>query len=148
MRIKTACWFVTIPSDHIKIGISRGNPRGMPAGYKLYKSLAPGPWFRSVEPAAFLKLYGDILEKLDPKKIVEDILTLANGRKPILCCFEGAPKIQTGEQWCHRHLVAQWLEQSLKIDVQELDHPELDRFAKLRSLGIGLPNYKIRVNDT
>jgi hypothetical protein len=147
MRIKTACWFAKIPNDHIRIGISRGTPRGIPAGYRQYRALCPRPWFKSVEPAEYLRLYGEILDKLDPEATLADITGLANGRTPVLCCFESAPKIHQGEQWCHRHLVAQWLEQSLQIDVQELDHPELDRFAKLKSLGIDLPNYKIRKID-
>jgi hypothetical protein len=28
VQIKTANWFATLPDDHIKIGISRGTPRG------------------------------------------------------------------------------------------------------------------------
>jgi hypothetical protein len=31
--------------------------------------------------------------------------------------------------WCHRHIVAQWLEDRLGIAVHEVGHPNLDRFA-------------------
>src|ERR1017187_9456071 len=47
-KILTASWFTPLPATHIKIGISRGVPRGLPAGHRLFKKLAPGPWFNSV----------------------------------------------------------------------------------------------------
>ncbi len=39
---------------------------------------------------------------------------------------------------CHRHIVAQWLEDSLGIAVPEVGHPNLDRFACLRLQGINV----------
>ena len=143
MIIKTACWFAPIPQDHIRIGISRGTPRSFPAGYRKYAALCPGPWFNKVTPAEYLKLYGELLEQLNPEKVVADIAKLAGDKTPMLCCFESVPKIHSGEQWCHRHLVAQWLEDWLDISVEEFDHPGLDRFAKLKALGIKPPNYAL-----
>jgi hypothetical protein len=42
MTVKTASWFTKLPDDHQRIGISRSTPRRMPAGYRIYRKLAPG----------------------------------------------------------------------------------------------------------
>jgi hypothetical protein len=34
--------------------------------------------------------------------------------------------------YCHRHLAAQWLEDSLGIKVEEVGHPDLPRFRYLQ----------------
>lgn len=56
--IKTASWATKLPDDHLRVGISRGTPRRLPAGYRVFRSLAPGPWFNSVgieESSAFIE---------------------------------------------------------------------------------------------
>jgi hypothetical protein len=142
-KLYTACWFAPIPEDHIRIGISRGTPRGFPAGYRKFKLLMPGPWFNSVDPRTYIDLFNrEILMFLEPEQVVKEIDFLGCGKVPVMCCYEHAPKIQTGEQYCHRHMVAQWLEDRLSIEVPELDHPNLDRFAHFRKLGIPAPTYK------
>lgn len=141
--IFTATWFAPIPDDHIRIGVSRGSPRGFAAGYRKFKALFPGAWFNKVEPAEYLKRYDEeILAPLDPQKTLDRIMELSGDKTPVLCCYEAAPKIQTGELWCHRHIDAQWFEDRLGITVPELDFPNLDRFAKLKLLGIAPPSYK------
>jgi hypothetical protein len=122
--IKTGAWSATVPKDHIKIGISRGNPRGQKAGYRLYRALAPGPWFHSVSVAEFVKRYnGEILGALDPRAVMDDIERLADGRTPILCCFEPTDKIIAGTCWCHRSLAAHWLNKTLGVRVREFGAP-------------------------
>jgi len=141
-KIKTASWFVKLPGDHIKVGVSRGVPRGMPAGYKRYRALEPGSWFRSVSIPEYLKLYNAILAKLDPRRVAEELIAAGDGRIPVMLCYESAPDIQAGTQWCHRHLAAQWLEDKLGITVEEFGRPDLDRFAKLRLAGVDPPTYR------
>jgi Phage integrase family len=41
-----------------------------------------------------------------------------------LTLFESAKGIEAGICYCHRHLAAQWLEDSLGIKVEEVGHPE------------------------
>jgi hypothetical protein len=142
MTIKTASWFVKLPADHVQVGISRGVPQRMPAGYKRYRALEPGPWFNSVSIPEYLKRYGVILAKLDPHRVADELLTLGNGKIPVMLCYENAVGVQEGKCWCHRHLAARWLEDRLGIKVEEYGHPNLDRFAKLRINGVKLPNYK------
>jgi hypothetical protein len=106
-----------VPPDHIKIGISRGTPRGQAAGYRIYKTLAPGPWFNSVGIAEYYRRYRDeILAPLDPATILVEIAEKAAGKTPVLCCYEKPD----GQQWCHRAMAAQWLAEHLGRVVPEL----------------------------
>lgn len=49
------------------------------------------------------------LETLDPQKVVDDL-----GDGAIMLCYE-SPK-----DFCHRHIVAHWLNKKLGLDVQEM----------------------------
>lgn len=76
------------------------------------------------------KIYHQQLGRLDPKKVWSDLHSFANDEEPTLLCFE-KPKVQiavTGyeplpsdpNRWfCHRRLVAEWLESSLNRTVPE-----------------------------
>jgi len=48
-----------------------------------------------------------VLSKLDPQRLYEDL----DGS--ILLCWENS------DQFCHRHIVAMWLEKNLGIEVPE-----------------------------
>jgi hypothetical protein len=95
-----------------------------------------------VSPARYLELYREILDQLDPASIYDRLI--AFGADPVMLCWETASDCQSGQTFCHRHLVAEWLEQRLGIQVQEVDHPNLDRFAYLRTHGIAAPDYRKR----
>ena len=134
--IKTGSWFVPLPSDHLRVGISRGTPRGQPRGFRRYTKLNPGPWFNScATPEEYIGLYAtEILAPLDPRKVVAELQALAGDKVPVLCCFERAG----GTQWCHRSLAAPWLAQALHMDVSELGYedwpPNLHPLAPPRGL--------------
>lgn len=120
MILKTASWFSVLPPDHIRIGISRGVPRlAIGKGYRLYRKLAPGPWFNHVPLDEYRRRYdAEILAPLDPQQVVDDLLRIAGGRIPVLCCFE-----RPGPgQWCHRAIVSEWFHRELGIHVSELGH--------------------------
>jgi hypothetical protein len=34
LQVFTSSWFTPLPPDHVRIGISRGTPRGVVAGYR------------------------------------------------------------------------------------------------------------------
>ena len=117
MDIKTACWFATLPAGHVKIGISRGVPRRMAAGYRVYRTLAPGPWFHSVSAEEYYHLYRtEILAKLDPRVVASELIDLARGGIPVMLCYE---KIGPGE-WCHRAMAAEWLAEALDRPIPEI----------------------------
>jgi hypothetical protein len=120
--IKTSHWFADFPDDHLRIGISRGTPRNAKAGYRLFKKLAPGPWFNSVGPAEYVHLYNtEILSQLDPRVIAADLLAMAGGRIPVLLCYERP----NGKDWCHRAMAAQWLAEATGSPVPELGFENL-----------------------
>jgi hypothetical protein len=128
MEIKTGCWFADLPAGHTKIGISRGVPRRMAAGYRVYRMLAPGSWFNSVGAEEYHHLYRTkILGHLDPRVIASHLVDLARGNTPVMSCYEHAG----GADWCHRAMAAEWLAEALGRPVPEVgfealaqeDHP-------------------------
>jgi hypothetical protein len=121
-QIKTSHWFAALPSDHARIGISRGTPRRMAAGYRIFRKLAPGPWFNSVSTEEYIRLYHtEILAPLDPHAVAKHLIELADGKVPVMVCFERAG----GAQWCHRSLVAAWLAEALGLLVPEYGFEDL-----------------------
>lgn len=101
-----------------RISIARFAPRKTPAGFRMYKPLAPGPWFNSVPEAEYRKLYFAQLALLDPLAVVKDLEKLAAGAEPVLLCYERPPFNSTN--WCHRTMVAEWLKKESGIEVLEI----------------------------
>jgi hypothetical protein len=144
IQVRTASWRVKLREPADPIGISRGTPRGA-KGYRRLRSLEPGQWFRSVTSARFVELYGATLDRLDPAEIYDRLI--ACGAHPVMLCWETASDCDCGKTFCHRHLVAQWLEDRLGIEVPEVGYPKLDRFAFLRAQGIVQPNFHIATSQ-
>ena len=140
MTIWTSSWSTKLPAGHTRVRISRGGPGWLPAGsYKSYSALFPGKWFKTASPQEYLDLYNEILTKLDPHRVAEDLEAL--GPNPTLLCYESPKDIIAGTHWCHRSIAAQWLEDSLDIKVEEVGHPDLPRFRYLGSQHIAAPSY-------
>ena len=87
---------------------------------KEYKKLAPKYWFFKEYKDPSSQFYMDedyyiqnyqkeVLDKLDAKKVYEEL-----GENAVLLCWEKSDK------FCHRHLVAKWLEKELGIKVSEI----------------------------
>ena len=135
VQICTSSWQTAIDeTKYCRIGISRSTPRGQ-KGYRRYPKLNPGPWFRSIaDERDWAKRYEDeILAPLDSQKTIDELMTMADGRVPVLLCWEPP---EPGDDYCHRGLVAAWLERSMKLKVCELgqeregcghSHPKLPR---------------------
>jgi hypothetical protein len=104
-----------------RISIARYAPRGTPAGFRVYKPLAPGPWFNKVSKPEYERLYFGQLALLDPVKVSDDLHALADGVEPVLLCWERKADIFVLKKtWCHRHMVGTWLRQQLDIEMEEL----------------------------
>ena len=56
------------------------------------------------------------LTSLDAVRVRDDLIRLADGRIPVLCCFERPGR----GQWCHRAIAAQWLAEALGLQVPEV----------------------------
>src|ERR1700722_17035038 len=120
--IKTGAWFARLPDDHIRVGISRGVPCRLDAGYRIYKKLAPGPWFNSVGIDEYYARYrAEILGPLNPRLTAEELISISGGRIPVLLCFETV----NGGSWCHRAMAAEWLAEALGHVVPEFGSEHL-----------------------
>jgi hypothetical protein len=88
-------------------------PEGFPG--RRYKQLAPKYYFfRKYKLDGDAEFYtqqyqAEVLDRLDPKEVLRDL-----GEDAVLLCYE-----KPG-QFCHRRLVAKWLEEKLGIEVKEL----------------------------
>lgn len=116
VTITTSSWFTRLPPDYARISIARSAPRGQ-SGFRTYRQLAPGTWFRSVSAKEYHRRYfEEILGRLNPSQVVKEIMDLAEGKTPALLCWE---KPEPGPDWCHRGYVSQWLHESLGLEVTE-----------------------------
>ena len=84
-----------------------------------YKSLAPN-WklyedlkTKKITEEKFILTYNQQLDTLNPRMVFEDLNSLVSGYEPILMT-DGSKK-----KFCHRHLVAEWLEKNLDVIVEE-----------------------------
>ena len=55
----------------------------------------------------------EILAHRDPKAFLSAIEKMANGKDVALCCYEKP------DEFCHRHIVAKWLNEKLGLQVEE-----------------------------
>jgi hypothetical protein len=104
-----------------RISIARFAPRNTPAGFRIYKPLAPGKWFNSVPEAEYRVLYFAQLGELDAVNVEADLHSLAAGAEPILLCYESVRDIAAGKTYCHRHMVAEWFKTELGLIVPEVE---------------------------
>lgn len=96
----------------------------MPAWYTgpTYRKLAPKyktcylPYINGeIDSQEYAARYTyDVLNKLNPSDVYRD-LSERGGQNAVLLCYEKPDK------FCHRHLVAQWLNLSLGIKITELN---------------------------
>lgn len=98
------------------IGISGWSPDGYNG--KTYKKLAPKyVWWKewhdkNLGEQWYIDKYTDtVLNVLNPIDVAHDLQQM--GDNVVLLCFE------TPEKFCHRHLVAKWLNEKAKLNVQE-----------------------------
>jgi hypothetical protein len=129
-QLPAADLFTSTPESYCRIGISRGTPRGQ-SGFRMYRKLQPGPGTLKLPAAEFTSLYlRDVLGWLDARRVVDELLEMADGKVPALLCFEHTHS----PAWCHRGIVSAWLEAELGLKVPEYgreqdgfgpDHPKL-----------------------
>ncbi len=105
-KIVTSCWFTRLPSEYAPIGISRSVPRGQ-SGYRRYSALNPArEWFHAPREE-FTRCYSSqVLGVLKAGLVVRQLADMAEGRIPVLLCWEHPPP---NPKWCHRALVSIWL---------------------------------------
>jgi len=112
----------------VPVGITRGAPR-FALGYELRANLYDfAPTYAMMKMAdgehgraAFTQAMRERLDALGPLRAREQLEAMQDGEAGIvLLCYEDLT--QPG-QWCHRQIVAAWLDEQLGLTVQELEDP-------------------------
>ena len=97
----------------------------------MHRRLQPGAGTLKLPNRVFTEHYiREVLQQLDARETVAELIELAAGKIPALLCFEHS----RSDAWCHRGIVSAWLQKTLGIDVPEfgleqdrcgIDHPKL-----------------------
>jgi len=99
-------------SGLIPVSIALYTPKAIKI--REYPALCPSPYllvnFKTgfCSQREYIDIFTSQLSKLDPHKVFEDL-----GENTVLLCYEKAG------DFCHRRLVAVWLEKELGIEVNE-----------------------------
>jgi hypothetical protein len=64
----------------------------------------------------------EVLGALNPRIVLSEIQDLAGSGVPALLCFEKPPP---DPRWCHRGIVAAWLEHTIGLHVPEFEHEQM-----------------------
>lgn len=120
-------------SRHIKVplSISQGPPKWY-TGPQL-KLLAP-PWELVNKAARYTKeqytaeFHRLVLDQLDPIEVYQAIIAEYTD-DVVLLCFE---EIENPGDFCHRRMVAEWLEKANGVEIPEWQKPEPKFFKTLK----------------
>ena len=93
------------------VSVSRGNPKGVLPDMAM-PFLAPTWNMMKMSAENYNANYQRILDAADPEQVWEFL-----PEKAALMCFEKHP------QWCHRRMLAEWLEEKLGVEVTEFGYP-------------------------
>ena len=55
----------------------------------------------------------EVLQKLDPQKVLADLTAISQGEDIALCCYEKP------DAFCHRHILAKWLSDRTGVEIEE-----------------------------
>ena len=108
-----------IPEDILRISIC-GKAPDWYDGIQ-YKKVAPKygffqEWKKNHDNDFYIKHFNsEVLETLKAEEVYKDLEKLSNGNDCVLLCYEKS------SDFCHRHLVANWLKENLNIEVVEYD---------------------------
>lgn len=100
----------SLPDKFVPISIALKTPEGI--NIEKYKKLMPSydilnNYRINKNKTEYVRRYNhEILENLNPHEVVKDLLGITGGKTIVLICYE-AP-----DSFCHRHLVADWLEEN------------------------------------
>ncbi|MDZ4726188.1 MAG: DUF488 family protein [Leptospira sp.] len=78
-----------------------------------YKNLAPDPAIMNYSEERYSERFNAYLESLNIERVIEELLILSSGKDCALLCYEKP------EDFCHRKLVARWIQNKKGIEVSE-----------------------------
>lgn len=99
-----------ISCNIVPLRISIGKPKDYTGLY--YLALAP-TWEMLNDTKTYNEKYNEILSKLNPQKVYDELISLGNGKDVAILCFE------KDINKCHRKVVAEWLEKEINIEITE-----------------------------
>lgn len=108
-----------IPENIVRISICGKAPEWYDG--IQYKKLAPKykffmEWKENKDNNFYIEHFNsEVLDTLNAQDVFNKLKELSQGRDCVLLCYE-----KPGD-FCHRHLVADWLSEKLNIEVVELD---------------------------
>ena len=93
-----------------------------------YKKLAPPASIIKIEDKELYTMlyYEQVLNNLNPQEVYNEL-----GDNAVLLCYEKYADIEQGKTFCHRHIVAKWLEEKLGVEVKELENENKDNSQQL-----------------
>ena len=93
-----------------------------------FKKLAPPAENIKIEDETlYTKLYYEqVLNKLNPKQVYDEL-----GDNAVLLCYEKWADIKECKTFCHRRIVAKWLEETIGVKVEELDDKSKNNIEQL-----------------
>ncbi len=95
------------------VGISVQTPKWFMG--ETLKQLAPTYSMLKMPKGKYETMFKEILAKVDPASIVNELHTIGDGGDVALLCYEG---LHSEEEWCHRTMVADWLRE-IGVEVTE-----------------------------
>lgn len=124
MRIFTSYYAKVkkIPSDIVRISIAAKAPQFY-SGIE-YKKVCPKygffmEWKQNHDNNFYVEHFKkEVLDTLKADEVYKDIEQLSGGKDCVLLCYEKST------DFCHRHLVADWLNSELNLDVKEWSENE------------------------
>lgn len=108
-----------IPENIVRISICGKAPEWYDG--IQYKKLAPKykffmEWKENKDNNFYIEHFNsEVLDTLNAQDVFNKLKELSQGRDCVLLCYE-----KPGD-FCHRHLVADWLSEKLNIEIVELD---------------------------
>lgn len=106
-----------IPADIVRISIAAKAPQYYD-GIE-YKKVSPKygffmKWKENHDNDFYVEhFYSEVLSILNPKTVYQDLENLSGGKDCVLLCYEKST------DFCHRHLVADWLNKQLNLEIEE-----------------------------
>ena len=117
MKIYTSYYGRTkklIKNNILPISISLFKPKYLKDDIKNeLKYLAPRYNILKMEVPEYVPNYTNILKRFSAKKVIEEIKQITKGKDCALMCYERP------EDFCHRHMVSEWLSKNTEFEVIE-----------------------------
>ena len=113
-KISGAISIALFPSNYVDV---KYEYKSLAPNYKLLNSLKK----KKISEEKFISLYNDQLNELVPKNVLDHLDSITGSDEPVIMCHCAKTK------FCHRHLVADWLEKNIGIKIEEFNKPDFER---------------------